>query len=153
MKTIACLFMAAGLLIAAPSPTTAQGDDLTWNELAILVGESVVQEVSDSEEEVASAQKILDALRNRKSASREELTRAELDLEQARERYDKAHSNLDNARVDKLAFECGKTSDQIRAMRNSGMGWGQIAKQCGAHPSAAGKAKGKDKGKSKAHKK
>jgi len=153
MKTIACLFLTAALLITAATPTPAQGEDLTWNELAILVGESVVQEVSDSEEEVASAQKVLDALRNRKSASREELTRAELDLQQARERYDKANSNLDNARVDKLAFECGKTSDQIRAMRNSGMGWGRIAKECGAHPSAAGKAKGKSKNKGKGHKK
>jgi len=47
--------------------------------------------------------------------------------------------------VDKLALQCGKTSDQIRAMRDSGMGWGRTAKECGGHGMGKGNGKGKNK--------
>jgi len=143
MKTIARCLLAGALLVLAASPAPAQGEDLTRDELVSLVGEAVVQEAADSSAEVAKAKEILDAVRNRKNAPEKDVAEAQLEYEQAQGRYDKAQSNLDNARVDELALRCGKTSDQIRAMRDSGMGWGRIAKECGMH--GVGKAKGKDK--------
>ncbi|HKI81189.1 MAG TPA: hypothetical protein VKA04_06040 [Pseudodesulfovibrio sp.] len=68
-----------------------------------------------------------------------------MEYEQAQDRYSRARSNLDNAKVDKLALQCGKTSDQIRAMRDSGMGWGRITKECGEHGMGKGNGKGKNK--------
>ncbi|WP_338667452.1 hypothetical protein [Pseudodesulfovibrio methanolicus] len=144
MKTIAYYLLAGALLLLAASPALAQGEDLTQDELVSLVGEAVVQEAANSSEEVAKAKEILDAVRNRKKASQEEVAAAQMEYEQAQDRYRRAESNLDNAKVDQLARQCGKTSDQIRAMRDSGMGWGRIAKECGGH--GVGKAKGKDKG-------
>jgi hypothetical protein len=147
MKTIAHCLLAGALLVLAASPALAQGEDLTRDELVSLVGEAIVEEAADSSAEVAKAKEILDAVRTRKNAPEKDVAEAQLGYEQARGRYDKAQSNLDNARVDELALRCGKTSDQIRAMRDSGMGWGRIAKECGMH--GVGKAKGKGKGKDK----
>ena len=146
MKTIVRCLLACALLVLAASPALAQGEDLTRDELVSLVGEAVVQEASDSSAEVAKARKILDAIRNRKNAPEKDEAAAQLEYEQARGRYDRAQSNLDNARVDELALRCGKTSDQIRAMRDSGMGWGRIAKECGMRGVGKAKGKGKDKG-------
>jgi hypothetical protein len=92
---------------------------------------------------MAKAKEILDAVRNRNNAPQKDVAAAQMDYEQARDRYNRAQSNLDNAKVGQLARQCGKTSDQIRAMRDSGMGWGRIAKECGGR--GVGKAKGKNK--------
>ncbi|WP_207263970.1 hypothetical protein [Desulfovibrio sp. Huiquan2017] len=142
MKTFAQYLLAGALLILAASPALAQGDDLTRDELVSLVGEAVVQEASDSSEEVARAKRILDAVRGKKNAPQQEVSAAQMDYEQARDRDRRAQKNLDNAKIDELALRCNKTSDQIRAMRDSGMGWGRIAKECGQH----GVGKGKNKG-------
>ncbi|MEZ7198311.1 hypothetical protein [Pseudodesulfovibrio karagichevae] len=147
MKTIAYYLLAGALLLLSASPALAQGEDLTQDELVSLVGEAVVEEAAKSSEEVAKAKEILDAVRNRKDAAQKDVAAAQMEYEQAQDRYRRAESNLDNAKVDQLARQCGKTSDQIRAMRDSGMGWGRIAKECGGH--GVGKAKGKDKGKDK----
>lgn len=145
MKTTAYCLLACALLLTAASAALAQGEDLTRDELVSLVGEAVVQEAAKSSEEVAKAKEILDAVRNGKNASREDVAAAQKEYERTRERYRRAESDLDNAKVDQLARRCGKTGDQIRAMRGSGMGWGRIAKECGGH--GVGKAKGKGQGK------
>jgi hypothetical protein len=147
MKRFAYYLLAGGLLLLAAAPTLAQNEGLSREELISLVGEAIVEEASRSSEEVAKAKEILDAVRNRKNASEKEVAEAQMEYEQARDRYNRAQSNLDDAKVDRLALQCGKTSDQIRAMRDSGMGWGRIAKECGGH--GVGKAKGKDKAKRK----
>ncbi|EGB14237.1 hypothetical protein DND132_1024 [Pseudodesulfovibrio mercurii] len=144
MKRLAYSLLAAALLILAASPVLAQGEDLTKDELVSLVGEAVVQEAADSSEEVARAKRILDAVRGRKDAPQQEVSEAQMDYDRARDRYRKAESDLDNAKVNELALQCNKTSDQIRAMRDSGMGWGRIAKECGMH--GVGKGKNKNKG-------
>jgi len=141
MKTIAYYLLAGVLVLLAASPALAQGEDLTQDELISLVGEAVVEEAAESSEDVAKAKEILDAVRNRKNAPQKDVAAAQMEYEQAQDRYNRAQSNLDNAKVDRLAMQCGKTSDQIRAMRDSGMGWGRIAKECGGH--GVGKGKGK----------
>ena len=148
MKTIAYYLLAGALLLSAASPSLAQGEDLTQDELVSLVGQAVVEEAAQSSEEVAKAKEILDAVRNRKNAPEKDVAEAQMEYEQAQDRYNRAQSNLDNAKVDQLAQQCGKTSDQIRAMRDSGMGWGRIAKECGGH--GVGKGKGKNKNKAMA---
>ncbi|AMK11228.1 hypothetical protein [Pseudodesulfovibrio indicus] len=148
MTKIAYALMTLALVLAFSLPAFAQeADPMTQDELISLVGEAVVEEAANSSDELRKAKDILDAVRNRKGATEQEQTAAEMDYQQARDRYNKASNNLDNARVDALALECGKTSDEIRAMRNSGMGWGRIAKECGVHPSANGKGQGKNKDK------
>ncbi|WP_319584365.1 hypothetical protein [uncultured Pseudodesulfovibrio sp.] len=147
MKTLAYYLLAGALLLFAASPALAQGEDLTQDELVSLVGQAVVEEAAASSKEVAKAKEILDAVRNRKNAPEKDVAEAQMEYDQARDRYSKAQSNLDNVKVDKLALQCGKTSDQIRAMRDSGMGWGRIAKECGGH--GIGKGKDKAKGKNK----
>lgn len=148
MTKIAYACMALLLVLACSLPAFAQETEpLTTAELISLVGEAVVDEAATSSEELRKAKEILDAVRNRKGATQKEQTEAEMDYQQARDRYDRASGNLDNARVDALAMECGKTSDEIRAMRDSGMGWGRIAKECGVHPSASGKGHAKNKAK------
>lgn len=147
MKSIVINMLACAALLLSFSPAMAQGDDLTRDELINLVGESVVQEAATSSEEVAKAKKIYEEMRAKKNATNAELTGAQMNLQQAQEREKRSEKNLDNAKIDNLAMQCGKTSDEIRAMRDSGMGWGRIAKECGG--TGVGKAKGKNKGKNK----
>ena len=147
MKSALFILLAALLLL--PVPVLAQEDNpLTAQELLIdMVGQAIVEETTQRSEEVRKAKEILDAVM--KAGTTEEQKKAEEDLDQAQDRYARAQKNLDTARLDAFAEKCGKTPAQIQAMRESGMGWGRIAKECGVHPSTAGKAKGKSKNKNK----
>ena len=147
MKSALFILLAALLLL--PVPVLAQEDNpLTAQELLIdMVGQAIVEETTQRSEEVRKAKEVLDAVM--KAGTTEEQKKAEEDLDQAQDRYARAQKNLDTARLDAFAEKCGKTPAQIQAMRESGMGWGRIAKECGVHPSTAGKAKGKSKNKNK----
>lgn len=135
-------------LVLFPSFAAAQESPiLTTDELISIVGEAVVEEASDASEEVRKAKEILDAVK--KAGNAEEQEQAQKDLEAAEERYGEASAKLDEARVDSFARESGKSPSEIQAMRDSGMGWGRIAKEVGIHPSASGKGKGKGRSKNK----
>lgn len=146
MKQTSFFFLLTFLLLF-PCPPQAQEDTpLTAQELLIdMVGKTIVEETTQRSEEVRRARKILDAAM--KAGTTEEQQEADEDLEKAEDRYAEAQKTLAQARLDAFADKCGKTSAEIQAMRNSGMGWGLIAKECGIHPSTAGKAKGKGKSK------
>lgn len=138
------------LALALPSTAPAQDSPATaQQELINLVGEAIVEETTQRSEEVRKAREVLDVILNKKDATQEEKEQAEQELEEAEESYAKAQKELNQARLDAFAEQCGTSAAQIQAMRDSGMGWGSIAKECGIHPSAAGKGKGKGKIKNK----
>lgn len=154
MKRIV-FFAVFSALFALPLTAFAQSDPRTaQQELIDLVGKTIVEETTRRSEEVRKAKEVLDVIL-RQGGTAEEQAEAERDVEEAEARYAKAQKKLDTARLDAFAAECGTSASRIRAMRNSGMGWGRIAKECGAHPSIAGKGKGKgkDRGKGKKMKK
>jgi hypothetical protein len=140
--------MIALLLLPSSSALAQDAPPFTQDELISLVGEAVVDEAVEASEEVRKAKEILDIVLKKKGTA-EEQAKAEQDVENAQTRYNKAQKNLDTARVDAFASQCDKSPAEIQAMRDSGMGWGLIAKECGIHPSASGKGKGKDKVKNK----
>ncbi|QGY40570.1 hypothetical protein GM415_10685 [Pseudodesulfovibrio cashew] len=150
MKRITVL-LAALLLLAWATTAPAQDPRSAQDELISLVGEAIVQETTQRSEEVRKARDVLDVIL-RRGGTRTEREEAERDLERAEGRYADSQKKLDHARLEAYADRCGKSPSEIQAMRDSGMGWGRIAKECGIHPSAAGKGnkgKGKSKNKSK----
>ncbi|BDQ36814.1 hypothetical protein SYK_11740 [Pseudodesulfovibrio nedwellii] len=142
---IACMFT----MLAIPINTAlAQGEPIfTQEELIGLVGEAVVQETTEASDEVRKAKEILDAMR--KEGTVAEQQQAQTNVENAEKKFTKAQGKLDEARVDAFARESGKSPADIQAMRDSGMGWGRIAKETNVHPSTSGKGKGKTKNKGK----
>jgi len=151
MKRILILVIFAATLVI-PFSAQAQGDPRTaQNELIDLVGKAIVEETTQRSEEVRKAKEILDVVLKQGTTAEQEQAQQDVDI--AEDKYAKAQKKLDTARVDAFADQCGKSPTQIQAMRDSGMGWGKIAKECGVHPSAAGKGKGKSKNKEKKKKK
>lgn len=149
MKRIALVCFLA-IALALPLGANAQDDPRTaQDQLIDLVGKAIVEETTQRSEEVRKAKEILDVILQDQTATQQEKEDAEKRLEDAEDDYAKAQKKLDTARVDAFAEQCGKSSAEIQAMRDSGMGWGKIAKECGIHPSAAGKGKGKGKNKNK----
>nr|WP_321258027.1 hypothetical protein [uncultured Pseudodesulfovibrio sp.] len=142
---IACMIT---FLVMPIGTVLAQGEPIfTQDELIGLVGEAVVQETTEASEDVRKAKEILDAMR--KEGTVEEQQQAQEDVENAEERFTESQAKLDEARIDAFARESGKSPSEIQAMRDSGMGWGRIAKETGVHASVSGKGKGKSKNKSK----
>lgn len=74
---------------------------------------------------VEQAEKDLNALGG--EASEEEITAAEEKLAEAQEAY-----------AAEISERTGVVTGEIEAMRNSGMGWGQIAQELGLHPGLLG---------------
>ncbi|QJB58258.1 hypothetical protein [Pseudodesulfovibrio sp. zrk46] len=137
-------------LLAFPFTAMAQDSPQTAEQQLIdLVGKAIVEETTQRSEEVRKAKDILDEVLKTTTATQEEKEEAEKKVEEAEAKYAASQKKLDTARVDAYAKQCGKSRAQIQAMRDSGMGWGRIAKECGIHPSAAGKGKGKNKDKNK----
>lgn len=85
-----------------------------------------------------------------------EVSPEELEQEAARE-VQESQAAYDTTKVKALAQASGRSESEVQAMRDSGMGWGVMAKELGVHPSALGRgnadkgagAKGKGKAKSK----
>ncbi|WP_285907189.1 hypothetical protein [Pseudodesulfovibrio pelocollis] len=136
--------LALAVLLATTCPALAQDTTpLTTDDLVSLVGEVVVEEAAQADERVRKAREMYDEVMRR--GTRQQQTEAGRELDRARERSGIAARNLDEARVKAIAEKSGRSPAEIRAMRDSGMGWGAIANETGVHPSvnAKGKAKGK----------
>ncbi|BCS87829.1 hypothetical protein [Pseudodesulfovibrio sediminis] len=149
-KILYTLLAVAFLTLAIPFSATAQDPapaPSTTDALIDLVGQAVVDEVTTANEDVQKTKDVLDIVL--KSGTKEEQDEARREVETAKGRYAEAVGKMDMAHVNAIAEECDKSPAEIQAMRNSGMGWGRIAKECGVHPSVSGKGKGKDKGKKK----
>lgn len=135
------------IMVVFPGVCFSQDPRTAQQELIDLVGEAVVQETTQASEEVRKAKEVLDIiLRNGSAAEKEE---ARERVEEAERDYRRAQEKLNTARLDAFAEACGTSSARIQAMRDSGMGWGRIAKECGIHPSVAGQGRGKGKGRGK----
>ena len=149
MKRFAPSFFAFtfALLLLNATVTFAQETASATDELISLVGQAVVEEATQASDDVKKAKEVLDVVLG--TGTPAEQKQAQKEVEEAEEKYAVAEKKLDTARVDAIAQQCGKSSAQIQAMRNSGMGWGKIAKDCGIHPSVNSKGKGKDKNKNK----
>lgn len=149
MKRFAPTFFAFifALLLLNTPVTFAQETASATDELISLVGQAVVEEATQASDDVKKAKEVLDVVLG--TGTPAEQKQAQKEMEEAEEKYATAEKKLDTARVDAIAQQCGKSSVQIQAMRNSGMGWGKIAKDCGIHPSVNSKGKGKDKNKNK----
>ncbi|WP_147819062.1 hypothetical protein [Salidesulfovibrio onnuriiensis] len=82
-----------------------------------------------------------------------EVTPQDLEQEAAKE-LQESQAAYDASKVKALSNASGRSEAEIQAMRDSGKGWGVIAKELGVHPSALGKGapnpgKGQGQGKSK----
>jgi len=141
-------FLSASLALAAllvtASPALAQDTTpLSTDDLVSLVGEVVVEEAAQADQRVRKAREIYEEAKRR--GTRQQQTEAAGELERATERSRNANAKLDEARVNALAEKSGRSPAEIRAMRESGMGWGAIANQTGVHPSVNAQGKGKNK--------
>lgn len=146
MKRLAYLTMIlTALLVVLPQWTFAQEETTATDELVSLVGKAIVEETTRRSEEVKKAKEILDVIL--KDGTAEEQEKAKRNYDEAESRYRDSAKKLDQARVDAIAEQCGKSPAEIQAMRDSGMGWGNIAKECGIHPSVSGKGNGNGKDK------
>ncbi|MFH1914313.1 MAG: hypothetical protein ABIK45_08585 [Pseudomonadota bacterium] len=142
------LTMALAAALAMPASVAAQDTaPLSTDDLVSLVGEAVVEDAAQADERVRKAREVYDEVMRR--GTRQQQSDAAGELERARERSRDAGQKLDEARVEAIARESGRSPSEIRVMRESGMGWGAIANETGVHPSvnAKGKTQGKDKGK------
>ena len=146
-KIISLLLLTATLALPFNTASAQEPSASASDELMSLIGKAIIEETTQANEDLKKAKEILDVVL--KEGTTAEQQQAEKDVEEAAVKYEDAEKKLDTARTDAFAVQCGKSSAEIQAMRNSGMGWGKIAKECGIHASAAGKGKGKDKNKDK----
>lgn len=137
------LVMAAFALLITATPVTAQD--------ALGVADAIVERVDQTARELQRAR---EALQTAKELGNQETIQERVrELRQKREAYQQAEQSLDEAKVSALSQASGRSEAEIRSMRESGMGWGRIAKETGVSPSVLGKGQSKaakgNKGKGK----
>lgn len=136
MKRIVFCLTLCMLLLAAG---TAYAQD------ALGVADAIIERVDRTAQELERARQALEKAKNiGDEVLVEERTK---EYREKREDYRKAEQTLDDAKVQALADASGRSPAEIRAMRESGMGWGRIAKEVGVSPSVLGKGAGKNKSK------
>ncbi|MEA3290185.1 MAG: hypothetical protein U9Q04_08395 [Campylobacterota bacterium] len=120
MKKFVYRFMISTALVAAGSVSLLGDDDISE-----LTNEVQVQKAQNLAENT------------------QEVTEAKINLADAQEAYDNDPENeelkeaLDNA-IQQLADMTDESVNSINDMRESGMGWGEIAHELGVHPSVLG---------------
>jgi hypothetical protein len=97
---------------------------------------SVIGAIDDAVREADRARDAYDRVRS--SGDRDAISRYERD-------WRDSEYKLEDARIENLSRESGMSPSRIRAMRESGMGWGQVAKEAGAHPGSLGVGHSKSK--------
>lgn len=131
------------LLLPAPKPAQAQS----------LIPDPLFQAVDNALNDVTRARNLYNKAvsagdEEAAAEARDAVNKAESDLGEA-------EANLDQERIAALSEASGVSEADIQAMRESGMGWGVIAKEIGLHPSAvarSGKGQGKGQSKDKSNK-
>ncbi|NHZ46198.1 hypothetical protein [Nitratidesulfovibrio liaohensis] len=98
--------------------------------------DSIIGAVDDAMRQADRARDAYDRVRS--SGDRDAISRYERD-------WRDAEYKLEDARIENLSRESGMSPSRIRAMRESGMGWGQVAKEAGAHPGSLGVGHSKNK--------
>lgn len=97
---------------------------------------SVIGAIDDAVREADRARDAYDRVRS--SGDRDAISRYERD-------WRDSEYKLEDARIENLSRESGMSPSRIRSMRESGMGWGQVAKEAGAHPGSLGVGHSKGK--------
>lgn len=140
MKKFFYLFLLTLTLLAYPSLAQEENED----ESSALKNHSQVQKAENlaSESQKLSAEEVLEAQENVDTAQEEYDTAKsalDSDLENValQEALDEAESKLEDAK-ESLANASGTSLESINEMRDSGMGWGEIAHELGIHPSVLG---------------
>lgn len=98
--------------------------------------DSIIGAVDDAMRQADRARDAYDRVRS--SGDRDAISRYERD-------WRDAEYKLEDARIENLSRESGMSPSRIRDMRESGMGWGQVAKEAGAHPGSLGVGHSKGK--------
>lgn len=98
--------------------------------------DTVIGAVDDAMRQADRARDAYDRVRS--SGDRDSMARYE------REWRDSEYK-LEDTRIENLSRESGMSPSRIRSMRESGMGWGQVAKEAGAHPGSLGVGHSKGK--------
>jgi len=141
------IILTALLTLLLPGHALAQDATIqTTDEILGLLGKAVVEDATQASDRVRKAREVLNEVL--KTGSAEEQQQAAQEMNQARQEYQKAEKALDTARINAIAEKSGRSPEDIQAMRQSGMGWGAIAKETGIHASVNGKGQGKGKNKS-----
>jgi hypothetical protein len=97
---------------------------------------SVIGAIDDAVREADRARDAYDRVRS--SGDRDAISRYERE-------WRNSEYKLEDARIENLSRESGMSPSRIRSMRESGMGWGQVAKEAGAHPGSLGVGHSKGK--------
>lgn len=133
--TVCFLFVSASILFAdnheedETSELANAAQVQKAENLAKASQDAASDDVKDAQKEVDDAQDAYD-----EAASALEADPENLELQAA---LQEAQTNLDNA-LDKLSDVAGASKEEIQEMRDSGMGWGEIAHELGVHPSTLG---------------
>lgn len=122
--TLLLVLLAAALVPAMPRPAHAAD------------AESIIGAVDDAMRQADRARDAYDRVLS--SGDRDAIFRHERD-------WRDAEYKLEDSRIENLSRESGMSPSRIRAMRESGMGWGQVAKEAGAHPGSLGVGHSKGK--------
>ncbi|MGE4297814.1 MAG: hypothetical protein AB7E47_07280 [Desulfovibrionaceae bacterium] len=123
--SLAALLFAA--VVCLGLPVRAMADDA-----APLIAEQLFDKVDRVAAELDTAAKAYEKIKQVGDA--EAIKQAEATMQAAETELDKAEADLNTARVAALAKAAGVPESQVVAMRQSGMGWGVIAKELGVHP-------------------
>jgi hypothetical protein len=139
------MIITALLTLLLPGHALAQEATIqTTDEILGLLGKAVVEDATQASDRVRRAREVLNEVL--KTGTAEEQQQAAQEMNQARQEYQKAEKNLDTARINAIAEKSGRSPEDIQAMRQSGMGWGAIAKETGIHASVNGKGQGQGQG-------
>lgn len=127
------LFATVALVVFAAVPQAgARG-----LEDALGTIETLATEAGNAEDRL---DKVLEVYRQtRQAGNQQEAEEVEEQVEDARQDVRQARQRLDEARYTALAEEAGVSPNKVRALRESGMGWGRVARELGVHPSLLGK--------------
>lgn len=123
---VALLLALLTVILACGTPRTA----------CAASADAIVGAVDDAMRQADRARDAYDRVRS--SGDRDAMARYE------REWRDSEYK-LEDARIENLSRESGMSPSRIRSMRESGMGWGQVAKEAGAHPGSLGLGHSKGK--------
>jgi hypothetical protein len=114
---ILCLALAGTALAQQTAPQLDKEEPKTFEEIQLIM-----QRLQQGERELEEARQLGDE---------EQIRMREREVEENR-------FQLEDSRVQTLSQESGVPPQQISQMRESGMGWGEIAKELGVHPGVLG---------------
>lgn len=133
---LSVLVLSVALLFGLTAPAFAEDP--------VVIADSVFDKVDEAMGRAEKAREVYDRAKDMGKPA-EEVRKAEEDLNKAEGDLRQANVKLDTARENAIAEAAGVSPEKVRAMRASGMGWGNIANELGVHPSVVSKGAKKSK--------